>query len=72
MVTKFNIDGEDYELKDFSAVGQELIKRLVFVSGVFNILHPGHFRLLRFAKECGGLVCVSGGASIARAQASDS
>ena len=32
MVTKFNIDGEDYELKDFSAVGQELIKRLVFVT----------------------------------------
>ena len=24
------------------------IKRVVFVSGVFNILHPGHFRLLRF------------------------
>jgi rfaE bifunctional protein kinase chain/domain len=26
---------------------------VVFVSGNFNILHPGHFRLLRFAKECG-------------------
>lgn len=26
---------------------------LVFVSGNFNILHPGHLRLLRFAKECG-------------------
>jgi rfaE bifunctional protein kinase chain/domain len=25
----------------------------IFVSGVFNILHPGHLRLLRFAKECG-------------------
>ena len=28
-------------------------RRLVFVSGNFNIIHPGHLRLLRFAKECG-------------------
>ncbi|MEM5785890.1 MAG: PfkB family carbohydrate kinase [Syntrophobacteraceae bacterium] len=28
-------------------------KRIVFVSGNFNIIHPGHLRLLRFAKECG-------------------
>ena len=34
------------------------IKRLVFVSGVFNILHPGHFRLLRFAKENGDFLVV--------------
>ena len=25
----------------------------VLVSGHFNILHPGHLRLLRFAKNCG-------------------
>jgi len=25
----------------------------VFVSGNFNILHPGHLRLLRFARDCG-------------------
>lgn len=25
----------------------------VFVSGNFNVIHPGHLRLLRFAKECG-------------------
>lgn len=33
-------------------------KRLVFVSGNFNILHPGHLRLLRFAKECGDYLIV--------------
>lgn len=33
-------------------------KRIVFLSGNFNILHPGHFRLLRFAKECGDYLVV--------------
>ncbi len=28
-------------------------KKLVFVSGYFRVLHPGHIRLLRFAKEIG-------------------
>ncbi len=28
-------------------------KITVFVSGAFNILHPGHLRLLRHARECG-------------------
>lgn len=32
--------------------------RTVFVSGNFNILHPGHLRLLRFARECGGKLIV--------------
>lgn len=27
--------------------------RTVFVSGIFNVLHPGHVRLLRFARELG-------------------
>src|SRR5690349_456645 len=31
---------------------------LVFVSGNFNILHPGHLRLLRFAAEAGGQLVV--------------
>ena len=30
----------------------------VFVSGNFNVLHPGHTRLLRFAKECGDYLIV--------------
>ncbi|MBT6543217.1 MAG: adenylyltransferase/cytidyltransferase family protein [Rhodobacteraceae bacterium] len=33
--------------------------RTVFVSGNFNVLHPGHLRLLRFAKECGHRLIVS-------------
>jgi rfaE bifunctional protein kinase chain/domain len=30
----------------------------VFVSGDFNILHPGHLRLFRYAKECGDRLIV--------------
>ncbi len=32
--------------------------RIVFVSGNFNIVHPGHLRLLRFAAECGDYLVV--------------
>ncbi len=44
---------------DFQQVLDEIRLRaqpgaqIVFVSGNFNVLHPGHLRLLRFAKECG-------------------
>ena len=30
----------------------------VFVYGAFNVLHPGHLRLLRFAKELGDILIV--------------
>jgi rfaE bifunctional protein kinase chain/domain len=33
-------------------------KRVVFVSGNFNVIHPGHLRLLRFAADCGDLLVV--------------
>jgi len=33
-------------------------KTVVFVSGNFNIVHPGHLRLLQFAKECGDFLVV--------------
>ena len=33
--------------------------KLVLVSGHFNVLHPGHLRLLRFAKEYGGRLIVA-------------
>jgi len=33
-------------------------QRLVFVSGNFNVIHPGHLRILRFANECGDCLVV--------------
>ncbi|MBU2430276.1 MAG: adenylyltransferase/cytidyltransferase family protein, partial [Proteobacteria bacterium] len=33
-------------------------KRIVFVSGFFNIVHPGHLRVLRFAAECGDYLVI--------------
>ncbi|MFA5158892.1 MAG: PfkB family carbohydrate kinase [Candidatus Omnitrophota bacterium] len=33
-------------------------KNVVFVSGNFNVVHPGHLRLLRFAKQCGDFLVV--------------
>ena len=32
--------------------------KIVFVSGNFNIVHPGHLRLLNFAAECGDFLVV--------------
>ena len=34
-------------------------KRVVFVSGNFNTIHPGHLRLLRFAADCGNFLVVA-------------
>jgi rfaE bifunctional protein kinase chain/domain len=33
-------------------------RKIVFVSGNFNIVHPGHLRLLNFAAECGDFLVV--------------
>jgi rfaE bifunctional protein kinase chain/domain len=46
-------------VKDRGKLGE-----LVLVSGDFNILHPGHIRLLRFAKECGDYLVVAVNADI--------
>ncbi len=35
------------------------MKNLILVSGHFNVMHPGHIRLLRFAKECGNKLIVA-------------
>jgi cytidyltransferase-like protein len=33
--------------------------KTVFVSGLFNVLHPGHVRFLQFARECGDRLIVA-------------
>jgi len=38
---------------------RDTLGKLVLVTGDFNILHPGHIRLLRFAKECGDVLVVA-------------
>lgn len=52
------------QTKDTQALADEILaraqgkERIVFVSGIFNIVHPGHLRLLRFASECGDFLVV--------------
>ena len=38
---------------------QTISKKTVFVSGNFNIIHPGHLRLLTFAAQCGDYLVVA-------------
>jgi len=55
-------------LSDISSINQRIIadvktmaasgKRVVFVAGNFNTVHPGHLRLLRFAAKCGDYLVV--------------
>jgi rfaE bifunctional protein kinase chain/domain len=33
-------------------------RRIAFVSGNFNVVHPGHLRLLKFAADCGDVLVV--------------
>ena len=33
-------------------------KKIVFISGVFNVLHPGHLRLIDFASNLGDFLVV--------------
>jgi len=40
-----------------TSVGMQ--EKTVLVSGHFNVIHPGHLRLLRFAKECGTRLVVA-------------
>jgi rfaE bifunctional protein kinase chain/domain len=44
-------------LEELANVG-ESGKRVVFVSGTFNVVHLGHMRLLKFASECGDVLVV--------------
>ena len=32
--------------------------KTVFISGIFNIIHPGHLRLMKYAYQCGDKLIV--------------
>lgn len=51
-----NIERESY----FTEIRQRALPsdRVVFVSGNFNTVHPGHVRLLNFARGCGDILVV--------------
>jgi rfaE bifunctional protein kinase chain/domain len=51
-----NLDA--FKLNDFIEFS-DTEKKVVLVTGDFNILHLGHIRLLRFAKECGDVLVVA-------------
>lgn len=38
--------------------GNKAKNKVIFVNGVFDIVHPGHLALLRFAKNLGGTLVV--------------
>jgi len=46
-------------LLDELKINSTKLGKLVLVTGDFNILHIGHIRLLRFAKECGDTLVVA-------------
>lgn len=47
-----------HALSEIATLAAGRKSRIVFVSGNFNIVHPGHLRLLRFAAECGDFLVV--------------
>ncbi len=46
------------KLEDFLAPHRRAGRRIVFTNGCFDILHPGHLRLLRRCAACGDVVVV--------------
>jgi len=53
-----NLHPESSRALDEIRACAKTVDRIVFVSGNFNVLHPGHLRLLRFAADCGDLLVV--------------
>jgi rfaE bifunctional protein kinase chain/domain len=51
------LQSEQTVLSEIKRLAGESAK-IVFVSGNFNIVHPGHLRLLQFAAECGNFLVV--------------
>ncbi|MTJ82585.1 MAG: adenylyltransferase/cytidyltransferase family protein [Telmatospirillum sp.] len=46
------------DLSDITGLSPEENRKIVFVSGDFNVVHPGHLRLLNFAADCGAMLIV--------------
>jgi rfaE bifunctional protein kinase chain/domain len=51
------VDPTDRDIAEIREIARGA-ERIVFVSGNFNILHPGHLRLLKFAAEVGDFLVV--------------
>ena len=49
-----DIDTQVHEIRSRLKEGE----RVVFISGDFNILHPGHLRIINFAAECGDVLVI--------------
>lgn len=45
-------------LKNIKVLRNSADAKIVFISGNFNVLHPGHLRILNFASECGDFLIV--------------
>lgn len=55
------VQNTPHEITALTAAVRALIPeddKIVFVSGNFNVVHPGHFRLLNFAAECADFLVV--------------
>ena len=50
-------EGNSSALKAIREIAKNA-EKIVFVSGNFNVVHPGHLRLLQFAAECGDFLVV--------------
>lgn len=55
------LDPKNLDVSEIIAELKQVIpasKKVVFVSGNFNVIHPGHLRLLNFAADCGDILIV--------------
>src|SRR5580765_2818192 len=50
-------EGNSSALKAIREIAKNA-EKIVFVSGNFNVVHPGHLRLLQFAADCGDFLVV--------------